>query len=269
MRYVIIRDDDTNPLTPSGHLDRLYRPFLDRGLPVNLATIPCVRTDAEWSPGVPEGFLPGQPTPGTRTMLSSPELLNYLKTNDGYHIIQHGYHHDLFEFERHPRKEIIRRLEHGTELLLEAGFPEPKTFVAPYDRISREAYRELAKRFSIISTGWFELKRLPHAWWPAYMLKKLRKTRHFQIRNTRLMTHPGCLLSYQRPLDGMMDAIRSAVSERKVTVLVNHWWEYFRNGVVNEPLIAKLHETAEYLASDPEIEVISFNALLERNIDPG
>ena len=37
MRYVILRDDDTNALTPIECLETLYRPFLDRGLPVNLA----------------------------------------------------------------------------------------------------------------------------------------------------------------------------------------------------------------------------------------
>jgi hypothetical protein len=45
MRYVILRDDDTNALTPVECLERLYRPFLNLGLPVNLATIPKVRTD--------------------------------------------------------------------------------------------------------------------------------------------------------------------------------------------------------------------------------
>ena len=34
MRYVILRDDDTNALTPVEWLERLYRPFLDRDLPV-------------------------------------------------------------------------------------------------------------------------------------------------------------------------------------------------------------------------------------------
>ena len=42
MRYVILRDDDTNTFTPVECLERLYRPFLDLGLPVNLAVIPNV-----------------------------------------------------------------------------------------------------------------------------------------------------------------------------------------------------------------------------------
>src|SRR5205085_11531713 len=56
-RYVVLRDDDTNALTPPECLERLYRPFLDRSLPVNLATIPAVRTDAKRPDGQSEGFL--------------------------------------------------------------------------------------------------------------------------------------------------------------------------------------------------------------------
>lgn len=266
MKYVIIRDDDTHPLTPIDCLERLYRPFLDRGLPVNLATIPCVRTDAEFAPGVLEGFLLGKSTPGTRPIADNPALLEYLRANPGFRIVQHGYHHDLYEFERHPRQEIARRLDHGTELLREAGFEAPETFVAPYDRISRDAYRELAKRFGVISTGWFELNRLPPAWWPAYFLKKAWKRAHWQVGRTRLLGHPGCLLSYQRPFGPMVDTIRKAIAGQRVTVLVTHWWEYFYNGNVNEPFIEKLHETAEYLAGERDIEVISFSDLIKRGI---
>ena len=57
MRYVIIRDDDTNALTPVSCLEQLYRPFLERGLPVNLATIPEVALDTSLEDGKPEGFL--------------------------------------------------------------------------------------------------------------------------------------------------------------------------------------------------------------------
>jgi len=60
MRCVILRDDDTSALTPADCLERLYRPFHDRGLPVNLAVIPHVRTDVTMPDGRPEGFLVGK-----------------------------------------------------------------------------------------------------------------------------------------------------------------------------------------------------------------
>src|SRR6267143_1015655 len=117
MRYVILRDDDTNVLTPPECLERLYRPFLDAGLPVNLATIPAVCTGAKRPDGQPEGFLwkNGQRFAGDFIPLTrdSP-LAQYLRENPGYHIVQHGFHHEPFEFDRDDEPEIARRLEQGT-----------------------------------------------------------------------------------------------------------------------------------------------------------
>ena len=109
MHYVIIRDDDTNPLTPPEYLERLYRPFLDRGMPVNLATIPHVRTDVKLANGEPEGFLLGATDATALPIASNARLVEYLRANDGFRIVQHGYHHDMFEFEKHPREEKIGR----------------------------------------------------------------------------------------------------------------------------------------------------------------
>ena len=96
MRYVILRDDDTNALTPVECLERLYRPFLDRNLPVNLALIPDVATNALPPDGKPEGFLFAKN--GTRAATvpigESPKLVNYLRENAGYQVVQHGCHHD-------------------------------------------------------------------------------------------------------------------------------------------------------------------------------
>ena len=65
MRYVILRDDDTNTFTPVECLEQLYRPFLDWSLPVNLSVIPNVRTDVTTPDGQPEEFLLGTyRTPG-------------------------------------------------------------------------------------------------------------------------------------------------------------------------------------------------------------
>src|SRR5712672_641879 len=105
MRYVILRDDDTNAFTPVECLERLYRPFLERGLPVNLATIPNVRTDAQRADGKPEGFLYGHTGNGSRARIGgNRELLSYLHRNPGYHIVQHGYDHSLYEFGSHDTR---------------------------------------------------------------------------------------------------------------------------------------------------------------------
>src|SRR5262249_37903515 len=242
MRYVIIRDDDTNAFTPAACLDRLYRPFLERGLPVNLAVIPNVSTTATTPTGRPEGFLQSHTTLGaTAPIRRNPELVNYLRENPEFHVLQHGCHHDCFEFGRGSQVELSRRLSDGTNCLLEAGFSRPETFVAPHDRFSRQAFLEVARRFQVISTGWFELGRLPHTWWPRYTLKKVLRAPHWKVGKTLLLSHPGCLLSCHRPLQTLREAVISELNLRRVTVLVTHWWEYFPPEGVNQPFVDLLH----------------------------
>jgi hypothetical protein len=263
MRYVILRDDDTNALTPVECLEKLYRPFLARGLPVNLATIPDVRTDARMPDGRREGFLLGASgsEPPTVPLATNVGLTAYLRANPGFRIVQHGCYHDPFEFDSRDRASVVQRLEHGAQCLREAGLPPALAFVAPHDKFSPMAYRETAKRFPVISSGWFEWRRIPVQWWPQYLWKKATRARHWRVGGTRLLSHPGCILSYVRPPETILPAIRQVVESQPLTVLVTHWWEYFRDGKTDEAYIAALHATAEYLATHPDIAVIPFEAL--------
>jgi hypothetical protein len=318
MRYVIIRDDDTNALTPIECLERLYRPFLERGLPVNLATIPDVTTAAITADGKPEGFLlnklagswsassncaeevfssnghekvsagvsqleaksvyqrqpvtfsaerePGGKTHATVPIASNPDLVHYLLENPGFHIVQHGLHHDYLEFDRVSSAEVGTKFEQGTRLLVAAGFAQPQAFVAPYDKLSRISLAEGSRRFRILSTGWYELRRLPFGWLPSYALKKAAGKTHWRSGKTILLTHPGCLLSYRRNYNTILNAIVQHVSTHRLTVLVTHWWEYFRDGRPDERFIEVLHEAGNYLAGNREVTVISFEALLSGQV---
>ncbi|MBI3875440.1 MAG: DUF2334 domain-containing protein [Verrucomicrobia bacterium] len=268
-RYVILRDDDTNAFTPVECLERLYRPFRDRGLPVNLAVIPEVRADATRYNGEPEGFLfakNGASAAATAPIGRNRELVSYLRANPAFHVAQHGCHHDLDEFARTDRAEIVRRLKHGARSFAEAGFPAPETFVAPYDRFSRASLGEVARRFRVVSAGWYELRRLPPAWWPGYFFKKARRHPHWRVKGAILLSHPGCLLSGARPPDTMLAAVRHAVASRRLTVLVTHWWEYFPGGAPDEAFIHVLHQVADFLASEREVRALSFAELLAEDI---
>jgi hypothetical protein len=260
MHYVILRDDDTCAFTPPHRLDRLYRPFLERGMPVNLAVIPEVRTDVRTPDGRLEGFLTAGTGPAgpLAPIGESRELVAYLQGEAGYQVVQHGCHHDYFEFGGTDRAELARRLDRGAEALRAAGFARPAAFVAPYDRLSRGAFLEVAKRFAVISTGWFEAGRVPLRWWETYAWKKLRRTPHWRAGRTTLLSHPGCLLSYHRPSADIPASIHRAVRGATLTVLVTHWWEYFRGGVPDEALIGRLHETADWLATQSDVRVVSF-----------
>lgn len=263
MRPVIIRDDDTNAFTPPECLEQLYRPFLDRGMPVNLAVIPAVRRDAKTPDGKREGFLfaANGDAQDVNPIAKNTALVNYLRTEPHYRVAQHGCHHDTFEFSIDDEAEVSRRIEQGAAHLAEAGFAAPKTFVAPHDKFSRAAFRKCADHFNVISTGWFELARLPHAWWPNYLVKKARKAPHWRAGNTLLLSHPGCLLSRFRQRDQILNQIKAAIANSPLTVLVTHWWEYFPDGKPDSDFIAVLHQTADYLARQPEIKVAAFDEL--------
>jgi len=263
MHYVILRDDDTNALTPVECLEQLYRPFLDRGLPVNLAAIPKVRTDTLNPDGALEKYLFAKraDAPLEIPIANSARLVRYLHENRGFHLLQHGCDHSLFEFGSNQRSDIDNRLDQGAAALMAAGFRDRQAFVAPYDRFSGVSLGEVAKRFRVISAGWFELRRLPFSWWPQYALKKMLKRAHWSIGRTILLTHPGCLLSYQRPYPTMLESVKKCVESQRLTVLVTHWWEYFRDESPDSAMLAILHATAEWLAGNPDVRVISFDDL--------
>ena len=268
MRYIILRDDDTNALTPVECLEQLYRPLLDRDLTVNLAVIPNVRTDAQRADGKPEGFLHDRgEIAGPRAWIGrNRKLTAYLQRNPGYQIVQHGYDHSLYEFASHDEIDIARRLDKGARLLAEAGLAGAQTFVAPHDRFSPESLRAVARRFAVISAGWFEWSTLPPAWWPAYVVKKMRGQPHWRANRTLLLSHPGCLLSRFRPRENLFEEIKRSIASRQLTVLVTHWWEYFPEGRPDTEFIGFLHRTADYLASEPDLRVISFGDLARNQV---
>jgi hypothetical protein len=200
---------------------------------------------------------------GTYPIGSNEKLVEYLRTNLGFKIVHHAYHHEFVngrpEFDNPDAEDVARRLDAGAKFLREAGFATPTTFVAPYDLITRAAYLELAKRFQVISTGWFQLNRTPIQWWPKFFKRKLRRKNHWQANGTKLLSHPGCLLSYHRVPETILPAIKNAIAGRNLTVLVTHWWEFYREGEPDRKFIKVLHETAEYLASSADIQVVAFD----------
>ncbi len=260
MHYVILRDDDTCALTPAACLERLYRPFLSRGLPVNLAVIPEVRTTVCTPDGRLEGFLTAglAPSAPLAPIGGNRELVDYLRSEPGYEIVQHGCHHDYLEFGLTDHAELVRRLNEGSRCLREANLPKPVAFVAPYDRLSRAAFLEAAARFDVVSTGWFEAGRVPLRWWPRYAAKKIRHQPHWRVGRTNLLSHPGCLLSFHRPTVGMLGTVQCAVENSTLTVLVTHWWEYFRQRRPDEEFIAALHQVAGWLESRRDVRVVTF-----------
>lgn len=270
MRWVVLRDDDTNATTPVACLERLYAPALGAGLPVCLATIPAVSGRAVTPAGEPEAFLwGGAGDPAPLPIGSAPELVRWLLDRPSFRVVQHGMTHDLFELDSADRQGVARRLDDGARMLREAGLEPAAGFVAPYDRLSREAFEEVARRHALISTGWFEARRMPVRWWPGWLVRRFTGAAHWQQDGVTLLSHPGCILSRDRPREGMVDAVRASVRSRRLTVLVTHWWEYFHGGEPDEGLIAALHETLAWLAQDRETRVVGFDEIAAGRVPLG
>jgi hypothetical protein len=64
----------------------------------------------------------------------------------------------------------------------------------------------------------------------------------------------------------MLDKIIRSVSTARITVLVTHWWEYFRDNQSDDRFIQVLHQTAKYLAGAPDIQVIRFSDLASSRV---
>ena len=274
MRYVILRDDDTNAMMSPDSLERLYRPFLTKRQPVNLSVIPEVRTDVRLKDGRPEVYLRAvaPPKQSVMRMQDGAPMTQYLLANSGYCIAQHGLRHEFVEgqseFNQCNLPDIVSRIETGTSILLDAGLPRPTTFVAPQDRFTRVSLREVARRFQCVSSNWFQPHCLPFTWKPSYCLQqKIHRQRdgqqHFHIASTVFLCHTGYLLTRARLKDDILGLVKETIRRRKLTVLITHWWEFFPDGQPDAEMIHILHEVSEYLHDQSDIRVISFDEVVQ------
>lgn len=264
MHYVLLRDDDTSGLTPPALLERIYAPVVDRGLPVHLSVIPNVHTRSTLPDGSPEWFLPNDPAslPETVPIGNNPRLVSYLQSRGGFHVLQHGYEHRFQEFLSDDAHAVARAITRGSELLAEAGLGHPEGFVAPQDRISGPALRALASRFRMVSTCWFERSQVRGRWWLPYAVKKLRRTPHWRVGGCTLLSHPGSLLAHTRDYRSQLPRLQESVRSRRLTVVVTHWWEYFRREQFDAAMLDVLHETAAWLASARDVRVITLDDIV-------
>lgn len=271
MKFVILRDDDANATTPPEWISACVGPFVDKGLPVQLAVIPEVDTQIRIVDGSLEGFLTGSMagTPGVAPISMNTKLVDYIRNQPLLGVVQHGLTHRIldgrFEFDEPDSTKVARWLDRGTRCLLDASFPKPKTFVAPQDTLSRPAFREVVRRFRHYSTGWFQRSRLPIEVWPQWLCSRLSGAPDvWKVGGLTLFSHPGCLLSCNRPVDGMASVIIDRIRAHVCTVVVLHHWEYWRNGVADRVRLDVLGELAEFLEKSREVEVVTFDRAAER-----
>ena len=61
----------------------------------------------------------------------------------------------------------------------------------------------------------------------------------------------------------MLKSVMDHLASHQLTVLVTHWWEYFRDDRSDQEFIDVLHKIGDCLAANQELKVISFSDLVD------
>lgn len=257
-RYVIIRDDDTNFHTPIECLEKIFAPFWNKNLSINLSVIPRVSSKALSVWGTPEGFLSfaENNTANTEIYRNEP-LLKYLKNNPLIEVVTHGYDHRLFEFTSNNRNFLIEHLKRGAEYMQRAGL-NPLAFVPPYDEISKEAFNELIKRFKVISLHHWDSNKIPRSARP-----KCYARTHWEWKGVKLLSHDD--LVWKKKSKDLLSSVQAGVKKNSITVITSHWHEFFPDGKENIERLRAWHSVADWLHKE-KITALTFSQLAAKEV---
>jgi peptidoglycan/xylan/chitin deacetylase (PgdA/CDA1 family) len=274
MKYILIRDDDLNFFTPFEELKTVYGFMFEQGIPVNFSTIPAVNGAAKTLSNdkkkeVFEPFLPDAiaGTKGSFYLSDNTNLLSSLKDIPNNEFLLHGFEHSgnqgRCEFEIDDSSLLLKKLLLGKKILTDCFGIEPRTFVAPQDKYSRQAIELIKSRFDTFSLGWIDRKRLPNRCLPSYAYKKLKKENHIHYGKLLMTEHPGCHYSKYVPREISDTKLSSALKEHTFTIIVTHHWEFFNSGQLNKVMWSAFKNRVEQLNADKETQFIRFSELYQ------
>jgi len=273
VKYVLIRDDDLNYHSDFAQIEAVHGKLIERGIPVNFATIAAVNTAArtespDFGEGTYEPFLPRELAGTDREwpIDQNRRLVERLNDWPGVEILQHGYDHcgrpGHYEFESEDAGVIGRKLSEAREILRRAFGRRPDTFVAPQDQYSSEALRQIRAQFRMFSLGWIDRRKLPVAYLPAYAAMKLRGRHYLRMGRCWMLEHPGCLFSrFRDPVQGVAK-LKAHLAAHRVTIVVVHHWEFF--DAQGKPLAAHVRafvDTMLALHAQPDVRFLRFSEL--------
>jgi hypothetical protein len=142
--YFCIRDDDTSFFTSPEDLERVYGEVSQWG-PISLAVVPFHR--AGTSGVVPEKC---RRRWSVHPLHENRPLVDYLRmgvAQGRFEIMLHGYHHDeLYDrWEFAGGHDLAQRVTHGRQYLEDLLGATIRVFVPPYNSISRQGLRAIAR----------------------------------------------------------------------------------------------------------------------------
>jgi peptidoglycan/xylan/chitin deacetylase (PgdA/CDA1 family) len=258
----IIRDDDTSFFTRPEQLETIYGRLWERNIPVCIAVIPAQRADVrvQHRPGIP--FDPSIP-PQYRgqdkefPVTENRELCAFLnqKAREGLvEIVLHGYSHEYMEFTSEDYEWIGTKLRDGRQIL-EAAFPDAqiKTFIAPYDRISRRAMGMVLGFWYNLCTATRNLLEIP----------ELADMGPYQFRNDGprrfLYTCDEYLFTHRDPPQDCLANARERLRTASTLIVGNHYWCFYYDwGEVNGAMVDSWYQFLDDLLAQSERRITTF-----------
>lgn len=272
MKHIAIRDDDACFFTDASRFALVHSPLLDKGIPLNLSAIPFVSANVRLRHtklrGEYEPFIPPQYSGKAACFPigDNKALVNLARRHPRVQIVQHGYSHAYVdgerEFEITDAARIAKMADAGADILEKTFGARPAFFVSPWDRISRTAFRVLAKRFEGISAAWISRQNVPPRWLLKYALKKIRRRNYIVVGGALILEHASCLLTKFKPPGETRDRLMRHLEKHDYVTLVTHHWEFFNeDGSPNAALISGYHEIIAELTARKDVRLASFDQI--------
>ncbi len=275
-KYISIRDDDVNALTSPDTLKEVYGFLFDENIPVNFSAVPKLNASAktaskDFGEGTYEPFIPKDKAGDDRDIPigENTELVNFLRSLPNAEFLMHGLTHsgDMpdYEFENKDPEVIASKIAEGKRLMKDAFGKAPWAFVAPQDKYSYEALRQIRDNFKLFSLGWVDKYRIPKSLYMKYYLMKLGHTNYMKLGDFLVTEHPGCLFSRFRDHAECNWKLESYLRNYNYTIIVVHHWEFYREtGELDEPLYARFKIKIKELQENSGYEFIGFSQLYEK-----
>jgi peptidoglycan/xylan/chitin deacetylase (PgdA/CDA1 family) len=268
---VIIRDDDTSFFTQPALLDKIYEPLWKNNYPICLAVIPAQRSDVivehrpnrPYDPSIPAAYR-GQTM--EHPVLRNRELCAYLneKAREGLvEICLHGYSHSYMEFTTDDESLLKQKLAVGKQLLAEA-LPDAtiRTFIAPYDRLSKTALQLVYKAGFHLCTNSENLRPFPS-------LSGIYPYAAYRLSNgLRLFTCNEYLFTHRDNPDESLAKARERLTTESILIIANHYWTFFYDwDGPNASMLQSWYRFVDDLLANSNCKLTTFSGCEVQNFD--